>query len=380
MTLKSFNRFPIVEDGDVEIWLTRKPEDRLLLPSVVLSLHSEWFRASLSKHWTSAQRTSSNPIIYELDFEDEKSASLVKRSILSQTVPVTDDFYFNKNSSYPTNFYEGRCEERDHVVRAYQSVFRAMFREPIDIDYEREDPNAISLGVMTVAYPYEVLQIIETVVNLGDYYGCLQSLAYPVEEFLKAFNHDAPFNPCALFKILPQISLKLESAWLFKEVVRGVATQFAWDDDRIRRELAPAIAFLALKKRTCFRQMMRDLDYELLSLEVAEIDTIEDPDAVQIASSCFRQFIFLRLFKDDSKEWVSFAIKYRTLVAHALSVDYDFELRNYWFSSESAGCNAYSLFGNLHEKAVTRIRQSFSNRPVEEDDYSDLYRFKSTHA
>ena len=39
------------EDGDVEICLSRKPEDRFVVHSVVLALHSSYFKASLSGRW-----------------------------------------------------------------------------------------------------------------------------------------------------------------------------------------------------------------------------------------------------------------------------------------------------------------------------------------
>lgn len=51
---------PCHEDGDVEIHLSRKPEDRFVVHSVVLSLHSSFFKASLSSRWASGNRGSAD--------------------------------------------------------------------------------------------------------------------------------------------------------------------------------------------------------------------------------------------------------------------------------------------------------------------------------
>ncbi|KAL8657897.1 MAG: hypothetical protein Q9226_001470 [Calogaya cf. arnoldii] len=61
MASRPSTRFPVIGGGGVQICLTRRPEDRLLLHSVVLSLHSEWFRASLSKQWASEQPAGQEP-------------------------------------------------------------------------------------------------------------------------------------------------------------------------------------------------------------------------------------------------------------------------------------------------------------------------------
>ena len=78
--------FPLFEDGNVEIRLSRKPEDRFVLHSVVLSLHSPWFRASFSERWAgsdSAQSSSSSEIKwrYELRFDANEGNGLLMRAV-----------------------------------------------------------------------------------------------------------------------------------------------------------------------------------------------------------------------------------------------------------------------------------------------------------
>lgn len=66
----------------MEILLTRKPEHRLMLHSVVLGLHSTWFKDSLSERWANDMPSSQNDVkwSYELRFDNaDETAALVKR-------------------------------------------------------------------------------------------------------------------------------------------------------------------------------------------------------------------------------------------------------------------------------------------------------------
>lgn len=71
------NGFPVFRDGDVEICLSRKTEDRFVLHSVVLALHSPFFKVSISERWSGRidDATSGDPIKwrYQLLFEEDKN-------------------------------------------------------------------------------------------------------------------------------------------------------------------------------------------------------------------------------------------------------------------------------------------------------------------
>ena len=73
--------FPVFRDGDVEICLSRKPEDRFVLHSVVLGLHSSFFKVSISERWSARNddATSGDPIKwrYQLLFEEDMNAEEV---------------------------------------------------------------------------------------------------------------------------------------------------------------------------------------------------------------------------------------------------------------------------------------------------------------
>ena len=86
MANTSKDGFPIFQDGDVEICLSRKPEDRFVLHSVVLGLHSPFFKVSISERWSGRndKAASGDPIkwryqlLFEEDVNNEEVALLTK--------------------------------------------------------------------------------------------------------------------------------------------------------------------------------------------------------------------------------------------------------------------------------------------------------------
>ena len=78
--------FPVYQDGDVEICLSRKPEDRFVLHSVVLGLHSPFFKVSISERWSrrNDEAVAGGPIkwryqlLFDEDANDEEFPLLAK--------------------------------------------------------------------------------------------------------------------------------------------------------------------------------------------------------------------------------------------------------------------------------------------------------------
>ena len=77
--------FPNYDDGDVEIRLSTSAEHTYRAHSLVLGLHSPFFKASLSKRWAGDQEaaSSSDPILwrYELRFEDGQAEGICIRKV-----------------------------------------------------------------------------------------------------------------------------------------------------------------------------------------------------------------------------------------------------------------------------------------------------------
>ena len=86
MTKPLKDGFPVFRDGDVEICLSRKPEDRFVLHSVVLGLHSPFFKVSISERWSGGNddANSRDPIkwryqlLFEEDLKDGEAPLLTK--------------------------------------------------------------------------------------------------------------------------------------------------------------------------------------------------------------------------------------------------------------------------------------------------------------
>ncbi|KAF2498870.1 hypothetical protein BU16DRAFT_536847 [Lophium mytilinum] len=78
------NTFPRFDDGDVELRLSRLPSHVYVLHSVVLALHSPFFKASLSERWANNGDTaviapgSKIAWKYQLKFSDDDSAILTR--------------------------------------------------------------------------------------------------------------------------------------------------------------------------------------------------------------------------------------------------------------------------------------------------------------
>ena len=78
------------DDGDVEICLSRKPENHFVVRSVILSLHSSFFKASLGSRWASGNHGSADKGTikwkYQLQFDGENEDSGDHLDLLNRAV------------------------------------------------------------------------------------------------------------------------------------------------------------------------------------------------------------------------------------------------------------------------------------------------------
>lgn len=81
--------FPSFDDGDVEIRLSTNVKHTYQVHSLVLGLHSPFFKASLSKRWAGDPdaASSSDPILwrYELRFKDGQAEGICVRKVQADT-------------------------------------------------------------------------------------------------------------------------------------------------------------------------------------------------------------------------------------------------------------------------------------------------------
>lgn len=80
--------FPKFDDGDVEIRLSTSAQHTYRVHSLVLGLHSPFFKASLSQRWSGDQpaASSSDPILwrYEVRFEDGQADGICIRKVIHE--------------------------------------------------------------------------------------------------------------------------------------------------------------------------------------------------------------------------------------------------------------------------------------------------------
>ncbi len=76
------NEFPVFGDGDFELRLSQKPEDRFVLHSECLIANSPYFKACMSDRWAISEKPTG--IIkwrYELRFDEEFEFGLLERIV-----------------------------------------------------------------------------------------------------------------------------------------------------------------------------------------------------------------------------------------------------------------------------------------------------------
>ena len=173
----------------------------------------------------------------------------------SLSADTTDDLYFNSNDFSPAHLDKKQRKHRETLVKAYRCYFGVMYHLPIEFDYDSSES----------MFADKVRAFIAMIVDIGDCYEGLQFFTGPIENLLKTFTLNYPSSLYSCYNILPQMAMKLRSGWLFKEAVCGLAGQEYYDDDELRNHLPPEMASLVMKKRASFRQMLRDLDHEILT-------------------------------------------------------------------------------------------------------------------
>ncbi|KAL8768697.1 MAG: hypothetical protein Q9209_005115 [Squamulea sp. 1 TL-2023] len=343
-----------MDTGDVEIRLTRKPEDRLLLHSVVLGLHSTWFKASLSDRWAKGTPSSQSDIkwSYELRFDShDETPALVKRPLSNDPPSNT---YFNKGSTPAEALTLQQFETRNNLIRAYRCYFGVILYEPLD-DFVDSSPE-------------KVLDFLHKVAKIADYYDGSSVLTCHIENYL---NRKAVLDKNTLIRQAPLllgISIKLKSGPLFKDAICHLAGDETRDDKKIETDLDPRMASLVLRKRDGLRQMMREIDNKLLSFTTEYDEDSEDTCGGEslledqgFVTACFRQFIAKRMFERNAKKWSYYAMKYRKLVADVSRMKLDKRFFRRHFRCSHSERAAHSLYGRYYREAIQMVWPLFAS-------------------
>ncbi|KAI4259689.1 MAG: hypothetical protein LQ352_000622 [Teloschistes flavicans] len=276
MTSISVNRndFPVFSDGDCEIQLARGPRGRLLLHSHILELRSTFFKASLGPPW-SADYPSVGTIKwrYELVVDDDGVGILRKRGL--DAINPKDEW---KMPPPPSPRYSASVE-------AHYRFFKMIYDCPIDIPV-REGPEA-------------VLENLSELVAVGDLYGGLDLLANAIEKFMGRYigwflAYFYLQGPAIL-----GIAMRLKIVWLFKDMVCLACGDITRNSDRVRRDYEPIAASIILKKRKELRQMMTEINHDLLTMSTPKVEATSS----KLLVAAFREMIIQMVKFTESKGW-----------------------------------------------------------------------------
>ncbi|KAL8720667.1 MAG: hypothetical protein Q9225_002496 [Loekoesia sp. 1 TL-2023] len=344
------DRLPVLQGGDVEIQLSRRPKDRLVLHSIILILHSLWFKMSLSETWTKGEQAGPRQYVLEFDFDVEGTACLVKRSTASADggAPTNNssDFYIRSNDATPATLDEEQVEKCNWWVEAYRCFFNVMFHEPLDIDCEKN--------------PRKALKCLRRTVQVADMFLNPDLLELPAKLFIQ---ENVPQFQDEMLKEAPlllEICAKYEFDTFAKDTICHLVGDETRDDNRIEKVLSIDLAEIVLVKREELRRMMRDMAFELLTCNTTRHQ--HTPEAhVTAAAACFREYIADLLRKPKHWSWKDYAEPYRKLAAEVDNVDRTEVFRCHRFRTEAIEQRAYTHFAALHRTAHETVEPLFKS-------------------
>ncbi|KAI4177939.1 MAG: hypothetical protein LQ343_000023 [Gyalolechia ehrenbergii] len=344
---------PIIDGGDVEIRLSRKDEDRLVLPSSVLKLHLPWFSTSLSKPWTTDEQHEHGPVQwqYELELDGGEFPFLIRRQSTASVTPDQSlnsgpDFYLCSKNADMKALTEKQIETYNGWVQAYKSFFNVLFLE--------------DLGIACKPHPGQALRCLHRTIQVADMYLNPKLMKMPAQLFIQ--DNVPKFQDAMLRKvpILLEICDKYEFDTFAKDTICHLVGDETRDDAQIRKELDADIAELVLEKRTRLRKMMIDVDLELLTCET--LWGKNPHEAYMIGGAgCFREYVAGLLRSPKQRYWKMYAQPYRKLVADNGTMDQEHQFRNYRFRNQVIAHQAQAHFSHLQIAAVKIVEPLFQS-------------------
>ena len=329
--------FPVFQDGDVEICLSRKPEDRFVLHSCVLGLHSPFFKVSISERWSSRNGDATpdddaapgDPIKwrYQLLFEedmDDEGASLLAKAVCqlyylsqfsrlnpnkkpevsyvsnsSDLSPDTASIFLMQAPYVPSD--DSKTKSRLALIRAHRHYLETLYHKPVEF--------------ATTKFP-ELVNLMVHVLRLADVYGSLAVFQIPVETVFGRVKSDLD-RLCGkyYFKIV-YISTLARCAWLFQYVICRLVGDPTWTDERIRKTFATlGIVPLILEKRTQLKEMMLRLDHTIMldKVPVGGQWTEKDEHTFALATAAYKLHLLDHIEEHNRGGWKLSSEKYRVL-------------------------------------------------------------------
>ncbi|KAF6220184.1 hypothetical protein HO133_003315 [Letharia lupina] len=359
---------PCHEDGDVEIHLSRKPEDRFVVHSVGLSLHSSFFKASLSSRWASGNRGSPDEGTikwkYQLRFDELDGGSTDHLDLLARATAGAVHVAETPGLHFSTAAIFTRCAPwvpQDNNKTSFRTYTTEAHRQYLKLIHH------IPLAIDPSNFEY-VVKSIYTLVRVADAYDSLSVVSMPVENYLIRYHSsDIERFSNANYKELLNIAMKIHSRWLLKEIVSRIIADPLWEDHDIERNFSSFEAGeLLLSKRAELRDMLKDIHQRVVLIEQPrKTGRMPDERTITFATAAFRDEIS-RLFRSHRNGGsVSYARKFRLLKERLLrniGSEIQYPSHPYWFD------RLYDKFGepaNISREDFGTVFQSLQHRTAE---------------
>ncbi|KAL8730255.1 MAG: hypothetical protein Q9181_004722, partial [Wetmoreana brouardii] len=311
---RSASRFPVFDDGDVEIRLSPSPEDRLVLHSSILRLHSDFFRASLSERWSASEGTASDPTRwqYELAFEGSMGAFLRKQT----SVPLGDSTensagrLFQQQPASRSRFEDLPEEENlDGLSVSEGSTDGNVRGNPAAVESHRLFFSIIyhhALDLKVSGAIVDALRQVANLVTVGGLYGGLQPLTAPVEAFICRHMGIYRHHLVAQAPVFLHIASTLKISWLYKDIVCLAAGDRTRDHYQVVRTFQPDMASVILQKRQILWILMRRIDSKLLAIGASP----EDSEVHRKAAADFHEQVEWSIGTAVLGPWYQYATTY----------------------------------------------------------------------
>ncbi|KAL8821497.1 MAG: hypothetical protein Q9223_000463 [Gallowayella weberi] len=291
MDSASTNQFPTFHDGDVEIRLSRKPGDRLVLHSFILGLHSSFLKTSLEQRWSGNDNSVKEMIKwrYELTIDSDGLGLLSrKNSTVAEDATNDDDQqFFYQDKAIPETRSDRNLEAKMAVIEAHRRYLKANYYTPFDIPFSPADSG------------FDGLRQLSDLTRVGDLYDGLKTLKTLAECLILRHINILPRLLVSDAPIFLDIASKLEIGWLFKDIVCQTTGDTSRDDEQVKNDFTPSQAVLILRKRYQLRRTMDQVDLELLMIDITPGHT----DNYKAAVYKFREQVIKSLMIRKKGAW-----------------------------------------------------------------------------